>query len=70
MSRIFIKNGKVVTMAGRIHEGGSILLEEGKIQAVGKVHIDENKEGLTVIDAKGNWVMPGLMEAHCQICIS
>lgn len=70
MSRIFIKNGKVVTMAGRIHEGGSILLEEGKIQAVGKVHIDENKEGLTVIDAKGNWVMPGLMEAHCHIGIS
>lgn len=70
MSRIFIKNGKIVTMAGMVHEGGNILLEEGKIQAVGKVHIDENKEGLTVIDAKGNWVMPGLMEAHCHIGIS
>ncbi len=70
MSRIFIKNGKIMTMAGLIHEHGSILLEEGKIQAVGKIQIDEKKEDLTVIDAKGNWVMPGLMEAHCHIGIS
>lgn len=70
MSRIFIKNGKIMTMAGLVHEHGSILLEEGKIQAVGKIQIDEKKEDLTVIDAKGNWVMPGLMEAHCHIGIS
>lgn len=70
MSRIFIKNGKVMTMAGFVHENGSILLEKGKIQAVGKLHIDEKKEDLTVIDAKGNWVMPGLMEAHCHMGIS
>ena len=70
MSRIFIKNGKVMTMDGFVHENGSILLEKGKIQAVGKLHIDEKKEDLTVIDAKGNWVMPGLMEAHCHMGIS
>lgn len=70
MSRIFIKNGKVMTMAGFVHENGSILLEEGKIQAVGKLHIDENKKDTIVIDAKGNWVMPGLMEAHCHMGIS
>ncbi len=70
MSRIFIKNGKIMTMADLVHEHGSILLEEGKIQAVGKIQIDEKKEDLTVIDAKGNWVMPGLMEAHCHIGIS
>jgi len=70
MSCIFIKNGKIMTMAGFVHENGSILLEEGKIQAVGRLHIDENREDVTVIDAKGNWVMPGLMEAHCHMGIS
>lgn len=70
MSRIFIKNGKVMTMAGFVHENGSILLEGGKIQAVGKLHIDEKKEDITVIDAKGNWIMPGLMEEHCHMGIS
>lgn len=59
-----------MTMAGFVHENGSILLEEGKIQAVGKLHIDENKKDTIVIDAKGNWVMPGLMEAHCHMGIS
>lgn len=44
MSRIFIKNGKIMTMAGLVHEHGSILLEEGKIQAVGKIQIDEKKK--------------------------
>lgn len=70
MNRIFIKNGKIMTMAGFIHEGGSILLEEGKILAVGNIRVDEKRDDLTVIDAKGGWVMPGLMEAHCHMGIT
>lgn len=59
-----------MTMAGYIHEGGSILLDEGKIQAVGNLHIDETKEDLIVLDARGGWVMPGLIEAHCHLGIT
>lgn len=70
MKRIFIKNGKIMTMAGYIHENGSILLEDGKIQAVGNIQVDERKEDLLVIDAGGGWVMPGLIEAHCHMGIT
>ena len=70
MSRIFIKNGKIMTMAGYIHEGGSILLKAGKIQAVGNIRIEESKDDLIILDAKGGWVMPGLMEAHCHMGIT
>ena len=35
-----------------------------------KYRLLPSKEDLTVIDAKGNWVMPGLMEAHCHMGIS
>lgn len=70
MKRIFIKNGKIMTMAGYIHENGSILLEDGKIQAVGNIQVDERKEDLLVIDARGGWVMPGLIEAHCHMGIT
>lgn len=59
-----------MTMAGYIHENGSILLEDGKIQAVGNIQVDERKEDLLVIDAGGGWVMPGLIEAHCHMGIT
>lgn len=70
MKRIFIKNGKIMTMAGYIHENGSILLENGKIHVVGNIQIDESKGDVVVIDAKGGWVMPGLIEAHCHMGIT
>ena len=70
MKRIFIKNGKIMTMEGYIHESGSILLADGKIMAVGNSQIDEKKEDVIVIDARGGWVMPGLIEAHCHMGIT
>ncbi len=70
MSRILIKNGKIMTMAGYIHENGCILLEEGKIQAVGNIQIDETAKETTVLDVAGAWVMPGLIEAHCHLGIT
>lgn len=70
MNRIFIKNGQIMTMAGCIHQGGSLLIENGKIKAVGNITIEEEQEGLTVLDARGGWVMPGLIEAHCHMGIT
>lgn len=61
---LFIKNGRVMTMAGDIFENGSILIENGKIKAVGDVEIPENAE---VIDAKGAYVLPGFIDAHCHL---
>ena len=70
MNCILIKNGQIMTMTGCIHQGGSLLIENGKIKAVGNVTIEEDKEGVTVLDAKGGWVMPGLIEAHCHMGIT
>lgn len=69
-NRIYIKNGLIRTMAGQTHDGGSLLIEEGKILAVGRIEPPSENKNLTVIDAKGNWVMPGLMEAHCHMGIT
>ncbi|HEX3078534.1 MAG TPA: amidohydrolase [Lachnospiraceae bacterium] len=65
---LLIKNGKVLTMAGEILEQGCVLVENDKIIEVGD-RIEE-KEDYTVIDAKGLWVMPGIIEAHCHIGIT
>jgi len=64
---LLIKNGKVLTMAGEIYEKGDVLIEDGKIAAVGE-SLDAAPDA-RVIDAKGCWVMPGLIDAHCHIGI-
>lgn len=65
MTMILIKNGHVKTMAGPDIEGGDVLIENGKIKAVGKGL--EAPAGAQVIDAKGRLVTPGFIDAHCHI---
>ena len=62
-----IKGGKILTITGGIIEGGTILVDGGKIVKVGKrIKVPEEAE---VIDASGKVVMPGLIDAHCHIGI-
>ena len=62
---ILIKNGHVKTMAGPDLLGGDVLIDEGKIKAVGMGL--EAPEGTQVIDAAGRLVVPGFVDAHCHI---
>lgn len=62
---ILIKNGTVLTMAGKVIENGCVLVEGSKIKYVG-----EEKEfsgDIEVIDAKGGYIMPGMIDAHCHL---
>ena len=61
---ILIKNGKILTMAGQTIEGGSILVEGKKILSIGK---DLSEKDAKVIDAKGQYVLPGFIDAHCHL---
>ena len=62
---IAIRNGKVVTVTGETYEKADILVENGKIKAIGEnLEIPENAE---IIDAKGMWVTPGLIDCHTHI---
>ena len=63
---LLIKNGHIMTMAGREYTNGSVLIgDDGKITAVGEAL--EAPEGAPVIDAQGRLVTPGCVEAHCHI---
>lgn len=64
---LLIKNGKVLTMAGITYEKGCVLVEDGKIKEIGESIVET--ENMEIIDAKGGWVMPGIIEAHCHIGI-
>jgi hypothetical protein len=78
---LLIKNGKILTMAGETYENGYILIDGGKILETGsgdwesKVLKGETGTGkdncdsrqLKVIDAKGRYVLPGFIDAHCHV---
>ena len=65
---MLITNGKIYTMAGQIYENGSILIENGKIKALGaRVEVPP---GVKVIDAEEGWVLPGFIEAHSHLGIN
>ena len=62
---IAITNGKVVTVTDKTYEKGTVLIEDGKIKAVGeRIEIPHDAQ---VIDAAGCWVMPGLIDCHTHI---
>ncbi len=63
-----IKGGKVYTITKGVIDGGTVLVDGGKIVKVGKrIKVPDDAE---VIDVSGKVVMPGLVEAHCHIGIS
>jgi imidazolonepropionase-like amidohydrolase len=64
---IAIKGGKINTITQGVIEDGVILVDSGKIVAIGKdVAIPEGAE---VIDASGKTVTPGLIDAHSHISL-
>src|SRR5260370_15449389 len=61
---IVITGGTVLTMAGPNIPNGGIAIDKGKIVAVGDVTGYRGKE---TIDARGNAVLPGFVNAHTHV---
>jgi imidazolonepropionase-like amidohydrolase len=62
---IAITNGKVMTITHGTLDKGTVLIEGGRIVALGEnVEIPEDAQ---VYDAAGKVVMPGLIDAHCHV---
>ena len=66
---VAVTGGYVVPIEGEPIRGGTVLMSAGRIVAVGpdaEIHLPV---GVSTIDARGLWVLPGLVEAHAHLGI-
>lgn len=64
---VLIQNATVLTATGEQIESGSVLFSEGEIVAVGADIEVPDDENLEIIDAKGKWVTPGIIDVHSHL---
>jgi dihydroorotase len=64
MAKILIKGGRVISPAQQLDDTCDVLIEKGKIAAIGK---DLDAQGAEVIDADGKIVTPGLVDIHVHL---
>src|SRR6201986_3172862 len=64
---ILIQNATILTVSHGTIEHGSILMKDGKIAEVGD-SVKAPKDA-QVIDANGQFVMPGIIDCHSHIAI-
>lgn len=66
MEKLLIKNGTIIDVENGLSFIGAIEVEGNKIKRMIK-QPDALPEGLETIDAKGKYIIPGLIDMHCHI---
>ncbi|MCC6572734.1 MAG: dihydroorotase [Planctomycetes bacterium] len=70
---ILIRHGRVIDPANKLDAVADVLIVNGKVIAVGKVSENELKphkqslSGLEMFDARGLWIMPGLVDLRAHL---
>jgi len=64
---ILIRNATVLTVSKGTIENGSVLIQDGKIAAVGK-NINA-PAGATIVDGTGKFLMPGIIDCHSHTAV-
>ena len=66
---ILIKNATVMTVTHGTIKNGSIYIKDGKIAAVGETVNAPSNSNVTVIDAAGKYLTPGIVDSHSHIAL-
>ena len=65
---LVLKGGTVLTITKGTIENGTVVIQDGKITAVGKDI--SYPAGIQVIDVTGKFVMPGIIDSHSHIALT
>lgn len=65
---ILIRNATVLTITNGTLENSDVLVQDGKIVQVGRGLTAP--DGVSVVDATGQYLMPGIIDAHSHIALS
>jgi imidazolonepropionase-like amidohydrolase len=63
---VAILGGRIVPIEGDVIERGTVLITDGRIEAVGGSDLVV-PAGASVVPAEGGWVLPGLIDAHTHL---
>ncbi len=61
-----IVGGRVVPVEGEPIDGGIVLVDDGRITAVGGADLAV-PDGATIVRAEGRWILPGFIDAHAHV---
>jgi len=68
---LVIRNGTLIDGSSKAaSRNDAVVIEGNKIKSVGALPPDvtlEDRRNVQVIDAAGQWIMPGLIDAHCHM---
>ncbi|MFP6584309.1 MAG: amidohydrolase family protein [Candidatus Hydrogenedentota bacterium] len=68
---ILLQNATVVPVTGPIQYDTDILIRNGKIRAIGTDILPRAvRDGVTMIDLTGYWIMPGIIDPHSHIAVT
>ncbi len=64
---MLLQNGRIIDPANNIDEPGDLLIQGGKIAVIGKCGSVTPPEETTMVDLKGGWLLPGLIDIHVHL---
>jgi len=65
---IAFKGARIITMEGdKVIENGTILINENKIEAIGKADEVQIPKEAKIIDVTGKTIMPGIVDVHAHL---
>ena len=64
MTKLLIQNGIVIDARANIAEKLDVLIENGRIKRLSKKISFKKESGIKIIQAKGKWIIPGIVDMH------
>ncbi|MGZ4049927.1 MAG: amidohydrolase family protein, partial [Bacteroidia bacterium] len=66
--KLALKNARIITMKGdEVIENGTIIINENKIEAIGKNEEVQIPADAKIIDCAGKTIMPGMVDVHSHL---